>query len=189
MITWCRLIRSVIILVINKCYHSYHYRPHWTTLSPTTITKYVFHVWRNLDQPKMYFHRNAFISYVIARVRIFPKKNVVTVKELYFRKLSGGFTTLRPDLTFNQGIKSSVSVTDNSSMTAPTWELTLHIPSCLSHSRVHGRLNSVDKRICKVNTAEKLLIVIVQHAYYFMHFKVSKMSKKPWKSSWKKFPR
>ena len=99
------------------------------------------------------------------------------------------FITLHPDLTFNQGIKSSVSVTDNSTMTATTWKLTLHIPSCLSHFRVHVKLNSVDKRICKVKRTEKLFILLVQHAYYFMHFKVSKMSKKPWKSSWKKFPR
>ena len=74
------------------------------------------------------------------------------------------FTTLHPDLTFNQGIKSSVSVTDNGSMTAPTWKLTLHIASRLSHFRVHVGLNSVDKRICKVKRTEKLLIVIVQHA-------------------------
>ena len=46
--SWCRPIRSVIILVINKsdsccavvrfCHHSYDNRSNWTPLSPITIT-------------------------------------------------------------------------------------------------------------------------------------------------------
>ena len=81
--TSCHLIRSVVILVINKldfrcavvrfCYHPYDYRPNWTPLSPSTII--------NLKQ--MNYNNDAFF---IPRVHLFLfssfLKRTILIKKL-----------------------------------------------------------------------------------------------------------